>query len=176
MNIKTIIFLTFILGILLSSNANSEDQINISYNEQLNTLKINVIDAPLDKVLQVLSSKLNFKLTLDGDESSRKVTLTMTGSSKKVIEQLVKPHSVIISQAETKPYKVTNVFLLPVGEQSRIDRLHEKMPPPRPTGDVERDLERQKHYERRIQRKLEGHGRRQDELFNDASGANNSEN
>lgn len=168
--IYKIIITTALYICLAITTAHADNKNTIQYDTNTDLITLDVKDVYLDDLLQQLAKQVKFKLVLDGEDIHRLVTISIRGDSKKVIQKIVKPNSVILSQASTSPYHVTNVILLPIGEKSRIENLQEKMPPPRPSGDIEKDLERQKHYERRIQRKLEGHGRRQDELFNDASG------
>jgi len=152
---KKTLITSFILCIFFSTIAKAE-QIEINFDEKNNNLTLKVIDASLDQVLLKLASQLNFKLSLEGDEVKRMVSLNMTGPSKKVIEHLVKPNSVIISQSKNEPYKVTNVFLLPVGEQSREAYLRETMHKPPHSDNEEENAKRLQQHERRIQRRLDG--------------------
>jgi hypothetical protein len=143
----------------------AEPVLDISYDKKEDVLNLNLEDVFLDDVLKQLSKEIGFTLKLEGDDIHRKVTLSMTDDSAKVVTQLIKPNNVILSQSDTKPHKLTNVILLPVGEQSREMRIREKMPAPRPSGNADKDRKRQKHHERRIQRKMMGLGRHADSIL-----------
>lgn len=159
--LKHIIYIFSLLVSLVfspASIASNENQVEYDTNKDI--LIVQVTDMYLDNLLQQLSEQVQFKLSLEGDNIHRKVSFSMTGTSLKVIEQLVKPNSVILSQADTKPHKVNNVILLPIGEQSKEAHLRETMRKPPVSTDDAVNTERQKQHERRIQRRLEDKGRR----------------
>jgi len=161
MSILSKLFL-YAICLALTSTAYAEPINHIEYNAKNDLLTIQVSDVYLDDVLNQLAEKVNFKVSLDGEDLHRKVTFTISSDSKKAIQQLVQPNNVILSQADTEPHKVTGVFLLPIGEQSREARIRANMEKPILTDNAEDNTRRMAEYERRIERRILGFGIRKE--------------
>lgn len=155
---KHIIKLTLLCIYLMPTISFAGELIEYDKTNDVLTLRLN--DVYLDDALQQLAEQIRFKLVLDGEDIHRKVTLSIKGNSKKVIQQLVQPNSVILSQSAVAPYQVTNVILLPVGEHSIETRIRQDMPMPVITDNAEDNARRMADYERRVQRWTDGKGRR----------------
>ncbi|MFK5947807.1 MAG: hypothetical protein QM500_03420 [Methylococcales bacterium] len=161
---KPIVIFFFLLCINVPAIfAESQIEIEIDYNQQTNELNLNISDAYLDEVLTQLAEKLGFSLLLDGNDLHRLINFEMKGRTLSVLNKLVQPNSVIISQSDVPPNRVTNMILLPIGEQSREAKIREEMRPPPLSGDPVDNAERMKLHERRIQRRIQGLGRYNDE-------------
>ncbi len=130
----------------------------IDYAASTDTLQVNVSGAYLDDVLKQLSTKLSFKLVLNGVNAHRLVNFKMTGKTPVVLNKLIQPDSLILSQDDKPPKHVTNVILLPEGEQSREARIRANMDPPYLTDNAEDNARRTADYERRIKHRIQGMG------------------
>ncbi|MFT7555201.1 MAG: hypothetical protein ACI9LO_001522 [Planctomycetota bacterium] len=166
MKIRKLSLAILLCTFFTSSQALAEAKIDIKYDDQTDSLDLKVKDAYLDDVLSRLSERVGFTFNYDGDYQ-RIINLNLEGTSKSVILALVKSGSIVLFQSDAAPHKVTRVILLPVGEHSTEMRIREKMPAPRPSGDAEKDRERQERHETRVQRKIMGLGRRADSLLKD---------
>jgi len=149
MKIKKLSIYILFFALLPLSTSFADSQININYDESADLLDLDIKDAYLDDVLRELSNKVGFSLDHEGD-IHRSVQLTITGPSKTVIQTLVKPNSVILSQAETPPHKVTKVILLPTGtEESEYLSKKPLSPKADPkTGEINEN--HMEHYQRKL--------------------------
>lgn len=147
--------LAFCLPVL----ANAAGTLNVKYNPDTDILNLKVSDVYLDDVISQLADKLGFKVVLDGNDIHRLVSIDMEARTPAVLDKLIQPNSLIISQAGAPPNRVTNVILLPEGEESRAARIRANMRPPTLTDNAEDNAYRIADYERRVERRIQGLGR-----------------
>lgn len=160
MLLRSSITIATILFWFNTGNVFAEARIDVDYNADTDIVDLIASGVSLDTALNRLAEKLDFELVLKGDEVQRKVHLKMQGRTRAVLSKLIKPNNVIIIQNGLTPNRVTRVILLPVGEQSREQKIRASMDPPLLTDNEEDNAYRIADYERRVQRKLMGLGRR----------------
>ena len=139
---------------LIAPNVFAEAHIKVDYNAETDVVDLSTSGISLEDVLFQLAEKLDFKVLLKTDDVQRKVHLKMQGRTLAVLNKLIKPNNVIIIQSGLSPNRVTRVILLPVGEQSREQRIRANMDPPLLTDNAEDNAYRIADYERRVQRRL----------------------
>lgn len=136
----------------------TDKTVAIHYTANTDTLTIKITEAYLDDVLEQLATQLNFKLALNDVDARRLVSFEMTGKTPIVLNKLIQPDSVILSQDNKPPERITNVILLPEGEESREARIRASIPAPPYSDDPAINAENEAIQERRVQRRLQGLG------------------
>ena len=131
----------------------------LSYDTSTDTLKVKVQDVYLDELLTKLSKTVGFEVQTQGiNHLHRLVSLDMHGNSKLLITRLVKPNSVVISQSDKPPYKVTRVILLPEGTSDSQYLPKQSIAGPRPPkyrGDPRHDEKAEQHYLKSLRKHAE---------------------
>ena len=155
---KHIIRSLLAIGLCCPLLATAAGNTEIDYTPGSDTLSLNTSGAYLDDVLKQLSTKLGFKLVLNDVNIHRLVNFKMTGKTPVVLSRLIQPDSLILSQDDKPPKRITNVILLPEGEQSREARIRANMDPPYLTDNAEDNARRTADYERRIKHRIQGMG------------------
>jgi len=133
----------------------ADAQIDIKYDNQTDFLELKVKNAYLEDVLNRLSERIAFTLVNDGN-FNRIVNLSVEGRTKSVILKLVKSSSIIMSQSDTPPHKVTRLILLPTGTEQSVHVKQRSLSPPVPTGDPGWDEKKMAHYLRKLKQLSDG--------------------
>ena len=162
---RSIISLTFATLLTYPTIQLAESRVHIDYDPKTDMLNLIANDAHLDDILKKLATEIPFKLVLDGEDTHRKVNISLNKKTAEVVKQLVKPDSVILSQSNDAPFKVTNVILLPIGEQSKEEIIRENLRPPPQSDNDEENTQRQALHERRVQRRAQGLGNHKGRTF-----------
>lgn len=160
MRLKSIYTIVTLVLCFNSYDVIAEGQIKINYDTDTDIVDLSANGMSLENTLKQLAKKLDFKVELKTDDVDRKVNLNMRGRTITVLNKLIKPNNVVIFQNGLSPNRVTRVTLLPVGEESLEQKIRASMDPPLLTDNAEDNADRIADYERRVQRKLMGLGRR----------------
>lgn len=138
------------------------DGIEYDYSESTTHLNLRLSNVHLDEALVALSNELGFRLYTQEIDLHREVTAEINGPAATVFIKLIKPDSVVMSLSDNPAGKITSLTVLPVGEKS--DQLTQAggrpaLSPPL-TGDAEEDRRKIELYERRLLRRSQGMGRK----------------
>ncbi len=140
--------------------ATAADNTVIEYSPSTDTLTLKANDVYLDDALDKISNKLGFKVYRQDTNLHRKVTAEIKGSAATVLIKLLKPDSVALTISDHPAGKITSLTVLPVGEKS--DQLPTTQPSlsPHLTGDPAEDARKIRLQERRMMRRSQGSGRK----------------